>query len=298
MPDADLAPNVAVNRTTYFLDAADAQARALDNAPKSVFQYLTSKGACETVPRMPLLGPDVGQRSSIVACAGIDDSSDSPEHPEDMMESLLSASFPHREKTSAAMPFFSCVARPVGQSEIRSSPAAQKAMVDEWSKLVKNSVFDMSTVEEWATVRRAAQHTGETIHHGSLATIVVEKNAELPRSDPSRKFKGRTVFLGDQVRDQDWQHAIFQEIASAPAAMEAGRMCDFYGTIDGHTLSTSDGVQAYVQALLRGPKTWVEIPKAHWPKEWIGRYERPVVVLRKALYGHPNAGAFWESECN
>ena len=75
-------------------------------------------------------------------------------------------------------------------------------------------------------------------------------------------------------------------------------MCDFYGTVLGHTLSTSDGVQAYVQALLRGPKTWVEIPRVHWPEDWVGKYERPVVVLHKALYGHPNAGAFWESECN
>ena len=27
-------------------------------------------------------------------------------------------------------------------------------------------------------------------------------------------------------------------------------------------------------------------------------YQRPVVPLRKALYGHPKAGAFWECECN
>ena len=75
-------------------------------------------------------------------------------------------------------------------------------------------------------------------------------------------------------------------------------MCHFYGCAPGSELSTADGVQAYVQATLGGKPTYVEIPRAHWPCEWVRRgYRRPVVPLVKALYGHPNAGAFWESEC-
>ena len=129
-----------------------------------------------------------------------------------------------------------------------------------------------------------------------------KERRELPKGDPSRKYKGRTVFLGDQVRDQDSQTAIFEELQSAPAAMEAGRICDFYGSVRGNKLTTADGVQAYVQAKLRGHKTWVEIPRIHWPSTWFRadgspRFYRPVVLLEKALYGHPNAGAFWESEC-
>ena len=86
----------------------------------------------------------------------------------------------------------------------------------------------------------------------------------------------------DQVRDQDAQTAIFEEISSAPAAMEAGRICDMYGSMPGHKLTTADGVQAYVQAELRGPTTWVEIPRLHWPADWCNpggtdRYSRPVV---------------------
>ena len=94
-------------------------------------------------------------------------------------------------------------------------------MAIEWAKLEKNSVFDMSSVREWHDMQQEARRLGKTIH-GSFATIVVEKNAELSPDDPSRKFKGRTVFLGDQVRDQDAQSAIFVELSSAPAAMEAG----------------------------------------------------------------------------
>ena len=38
---------------------------------------------------------------------------------------------------------------------------------------------------------------GETMHHGSLASSVGENNRELDVNDPARKYKGRTVFLGD-----------------------------------------------------------------------------------------------------
>ena len=73
----------------------------------------------------------------------------------------------------------------------------------EWDKLIAKGVWDMSSVREWGHVAARARVRGETIHHGSLATIVVEKNSELPEDDPKRKFKGRTVFLGDQVKDQN-----------------------------------------------------------------------------------------------
>ena len=163
-------------------------------------------------------------------------------------------------------------------------------MREDWAKLEANEVFRMSGVREWAAVSQEARSQNVTVHHGSLATIVVEKNSELPDTDPSRKYKGRTVFLGDQVRDHNGESAVFEELQSAPAAMEAGRICDMYGCVSGNTLTTSDGVQAYVQAKLQGPPTWVEIPKIHWPPSWFykdgqPKFRRPVVPLIKALYG-------------
>ena len=40
--------------------------------------------------------------------------------------------------------------------------------------------------------------------------------------------------------------------------------------------------------------TWVAIPRELWPPEWhrLG-YKRPMCILRKALYGHPEAGGHW-----
>ena len=61
----------------------------------------------------------------------------------------------------------------------------------------------------------------------------------------------------------------------------------------------ADAVQAYIQATLRGTPCWIELPPEAVPSEcnWV-KYRRPVVPLRKALYGHPDAGTFWEQHCD
>ena len=48
---------------------------------------------------------------------------------------------------------------------------------------------------------------------------------------------------------------------------------------------------------MEGIETWVELPIDRWPKHWVGRYRRPVVLLRIALYGHPDLGGLWEIHC-
>ena len=176
---------------------------------------------------MPLIGDVFKEFPGAKSCASapsIDSRAAHSSH--DFVSSLCRSPFAHRDKHSRTYPFFSCVARPVGRQEIERSPAAQQAMREEWQKLEANGVFDMAQVREWKDVRQQAKASGATVHHGSLATIVVEKNAELSVSDPSRKFKGRTVFLGDQVRDQDSQAAIFEELTSAPAAITSICLAD------------------------------------------------------------------------
>ena len=297
------------SRTTWFADAVDDESELLTRIGEasSCTEGTKVGRACfsaAAMPRMPLLptsassSPDLDKRScqaspfdASLAASALD--------PIGFAASLVDMPFPHRHKDGGSLPFFACVARPVGRKEIEATPAAQDAMRAEWSKLASNGVFDMESVCEWAKVRAKARRDNVEVHHGSLATIVVEKGAELPLGHAGRKFKGRTVFLGDQVRNQDGQSAIFEELSSAPAAMEAGRLCDLWGCAPNNKQTTADGVQAYVQAWLQGPATWVEIPVIHWPQSWRERgLQRPVVLLKKALYGHPNAGAYWENECS
>ena len=52
-------------------------------------------------------------------------------------------------------------------------------------------------------------------------------------------------------------------------------------------------------------ETWVILPRDQWPKHWhtgakgdLRGYRNPVVRLRRALYGHPKAGLYWEQHCH
>eukprot|EP00969_Alexandrium_andersonii_P119254 5272012-Alexandrium_andersonii.AAC.1 len=52
------------------------------------------------------------------------------------------------------------------------------------------------------------------------------------------------------------------------------------------------------RARLKGKVTWVRLPEHEWPQEWKDRgLQDPVVPLVLALYGHPDAGGYWERHC-
>ncbi len=191
---------------------------------------------------------------------------------------------------------FAMVARPVTKAERAVNPKARASLDKEWDKLESQRVWIVEEMRPWAEVQEEARRTGVVAHVGRIFDICVEKNHELPEDDPLRKYKGRVVFEGCNVKDQDNRWAIFQEITSCPATMEAGKMADAYGMMEGHTIQMADGESAYTQAELGGPRTWVRIPRERWPEEWEGETD-PVCPLRLALYGHPDAGGFWEKHC-
>ena len=87
----------------------------------------------------------------------------------------------------------------------------------EWDKLRAQGGWDESKVRPWSEVKAEAKRTGATIHVGRIFDICVEKNSELPPSDPRRKYKGRVVFGGNDVRDQNAEAALCQDLGSSPA---------------------------------------------------------------------------------
>ena len=101
------------------------------------------------------------------------------------------------------------------------------------------------------------------------------------------------------MKDENWDVAVFSSLSSSPSRMEASKAADHYGLFHGHDTETSDALQAYPQAKLGGTRTWVRLPKDRWPAKWVKEDRRdPVVPLDLALYGHPDAGGYWELKCN
>ena len=131
---------------------------------------------------------------------------------------------------------------------------------------------------------------------GLVYGIVFLIDSELDPGDARRKYKGRAVFQCKCVRDEFGDWAIFQELGSCPATMEAARCGDAYGLLPGHAVQQSDAEQAYTQAWLQGTPTWVRLPRDQWPESWAGM-DDPVCPLHLALYGHPDSGGHWDRHC-
>ena len=169
------------------------------------------------------------------------------------------------------------VARSMTRSEVMQNEGAKAALQKEWDGLAnakytdvdgkqKRGVWDESRVMEYADLKRATNKAGKTIHIGRIFDICVEKGYELPKGHPDRKWKGRVVFGGNDVWTQNRDVAIFQDMASQPASMEASSCADCYGTMKGHIIMQADATQAYIQSLLSGIETWVRLPKRPWPE--------------------------------
>ena len=89
------------------------------------------------------------------------------------------------------------------------------------------------------------------------------------------------MLLGDQVKDEDFNWAQFQELSSAPAQLESINVINAVGCQPGYCIKTNDAHKAYLQAYLEQPKdviTYVRLPRNRWPKWWVDKgYKDPVV---------------------
>ena len=107
--------------------------------------------------------------------------------------------------TDYGIPFPARVARPVDKRERANSPAAQEALRKEWTRLRDIGCWDESKPREWSEVAKDSRDSGVKSHVGRIFDICVEKNSELPEGHPNRKYKGRVVFQGNHVRDENWE---------------------------------------------------------------------------------------------
>jgi hypothetical protein len=213
----------------------------------------------------------------------------------------------HRDK-EAHGPFipesehpFAMVTKLLSRKEMLSCPKALAAIQAEAEGLLKAQTWSLESVRSKREVIREAKASGATVHFGSLMTICSIKHSE-STDEGLRKHKARIVFRGDIVRDQHGALAVHQQLGSSPTSMASSRQNLAYGQLAGCSTSQADAVRAYIQSKLeskdssgRAILTWITLPPELKPTSWSSLpYDDPVVVLEKALYGHPDSGGLWE----
>ena len=87
------------------------------------------------------------------------------------------------------------------------------------------------------------------MHVGRIFAICVEKGSELKKGSPGRKYKGRAVFQGSNVKDECNFNALFNDLGSSPIASSANRVIDAFGLRPGRVAQVADGVRAYTRKL-------------------------------------------------
>jgi hypothetical protein len=91
-----------------------------------------------------------------------------------------------------------------------------------------------------------AQHRQKNTkcHWRRVFAFCIEKGSELDADDPNRKFKGRVFFQGNNVKDEIYDWTLFAEIGSSPCTIQAGKMADAIGLLDGNRVECSDAEAA------------------------------------------------------
>ena len=72
--------------------------------------------------------------------------------------------------------------------------------------------WDEGNIREASSVRADARHNGNTVHVGRICELCHEEGSELEDGDPEHKMKGRSVLLGDNVKDLDFNWAALCEL--------------------------------------------------------------------------------------
>ena len=93
---------------------------------------------------------------------------------------------------------------------------------------------------------------------------------------------------------------VFMRSASHIAA---AKFLDAIGRMPGCSGEDADATSAYTQVKMsdmteyHNVETWIKLPRRHRP-DWWDKFEDPVCLLERNLYGHPLAGLLWEKHSN
>ena len=183
---------------------------------------------------------------------------------------------------------------PIPSNKIRQIKGARDAVDDEFNYLMDQGTWPIASVREKSEVIAEARRTGKKVHFGCIMELCHLKNSQLPAE--YHKYKGRVVFRGDIIKDEEGAYALFSEQGASASSIEAARLVDVIARMPGCGGYNVDAIKAFNQVTLGEdcPETWCALPRHRWPETWEGKYTVPVVLLERNLYGHPRAGHYWE----
>ena len=188
---------------------------------------------------------------------------------------------------------FGMIHTPLSRTELLNHPEGKAKIKEEADAMRALGVWGESVGElfELEDLKRISREKGETVHVAELMPIGSIKNAE---SAERAKLKVRSVFRGDETRDQNGDLALFRDLKSLPATVSTINLVLYYGLRKRNCVRIADAQRAYLQAPIGSPvPTYVILPKEMWHGHWFGRYRRVAARLYKAIYGHPTSGDDW-----
>ena len=195
----------------------------------------------------------------------------------------------HRPKIMDA-PLWCCMVTKTlsPKDPLRHDPRAKVAIDKELGDLRSVPTWDEQNVMEGS---KAAADFPDA-HFARLFAILGIKHYE--EADESlHSWRARCVLSGDAIKTATGDWAMFNELGSVPANMTACRcLLAAYCMTEDALLLQSDCIKAYVQAEMKGPPTFVRLPRAWWPESWKDMKD-PVCRLLRAIYGHPQSGDIW-----
>ena len=194
--------------------------------------------------------------------------------------------------------FNAVVTRPVTRKEMLSTPKAMEAFMKAWKGVWDQEVFDFSKTREYDDIANEAKHKEEKIHMAPVHGLIHERNYQLKENDPARKFEGRGVLLGDQVKDQHLEAALFQDLGNSPVPLvhRGGRTC-----MGGLPVRMCKWRRPF-RRTSRRKCTEFHAGSNYLMKRGIhprtSTNSEDLSAENKALYGHPDGGTMWEQRCH
>ena len=104
---------------------------------------------------------------------------------------------------------------------------------------------------------------------------------------------------GNYLHDIFGAKFIEVDLHGAPASLEGVRLVVWRATLSADCMLLQADINgAYVQAVLKGRPTFIELPRRFWPKEWFlkngdAKFKHPVLKLIRAIYGLRRSGFDW-----